>query len=49
VIALSGLIFFDDAGWFGGAGVNLLRNGKDVSFFPNPIYIQSSAWICGNG
>jgi hypothetical protein len=43
-IALSGFIFLDNAGWFGGAGVDLLRNGKDVSFFPNPIYIQSSAW-----
>jgi hypothetical protein len=43
-IALSGLIFLDNAGWFGGAGLDLLRDGKEVSFFPNPIYIQHSAW-----
>jgi hypothetical protein len=43
-IALSGLMFLDNAGWFGGADLDLLRNGKDVSFFPNPIYIQRSAW-----
>jgi hypothetical protein len=43
-IALSGLMFLDNAGWFGGAGLDLLRDGKEVSFFPNPIYIRSSAW-----
>jgi len=43
-IALSGLMFFDNAGWFGGAGLDLLRNGRDVSFFPNPIYIRGGAW-----
>ena len=43
-IALSGLIFLDNAGWFGGAGLDLLRNGNSVSFFPNPIYIRRSAW-----
>jgi hypothetical protein len=40
-IALTGLIFLDNAGWFGGAGLDLLRNG--VSFFPNPIYIRRTA------
>ena len=43
-IAVSGLMFLDNAGWFGGAGLDLLRNGRDVSFFPNPIYIRRSAW-----
>jgi hypothetical protein len=43
-IALSGLVFLDNAGWFGGAGLDLLRDSKEVSFFPNPIYIQRSAW-----
>jgi len=41
-IALSGLMFLDNAGWFGGAGLGLLRNGRDISFFPNPIYIRRS-------
>jgi len=43
-VALSSLILFDNAGWFGGAGLDLLRDGRDVSYFPNPIYIQRSAW-----
>jgi hypothetical protein len=43
-IALSGLMFLDNVGWFGGAGLDLLRYGKDVSFFPNPIYIRRDAW-----
>jgi len=43
-VALSCLIFLDNAGWFGAAGLDLLRNGRDVSFFPNPIYIRRSAW-----
>jgi hypothetical protein len=43
LIALSGLFLFDNAGWFTGAGVDLLRNGNSDSFFPNPIYIRPSA------
>jgi hypothetical protein len=43
-VALSALMFLDNAGWFAGAGLDLLRNGRDVSFFPNPIYIRRSAW-----
>jgi hypothetical protein len=42
-IVLSGLVFLDNAGWFGGAGLDLLRSGNSVSFFPNPIYIGRSA------
>jgi len=44
LMALCGLVFLDNAGWFGGAGVDLLKNGRDVSFFPNPIYLRRSAW-----
>jgi hypothetical protein len=43
LIALSGLFLFDNAGWFAGASVDLLRNGHSDSFFPNPIYIKRSA------
>jgi len=43
LIALSGVIFLDNAGWFGGAGLDLLRNGNSVSFLPNPIYVGRSA------
>jgi hypothetical protein len=42
-IALFGLIFIGNAGWFGGAGLDLLRNGNSDSFFPNAIYIGRSA------
>jgi hypothetical protein len=43
-MALSSLMFLDNAGWFGSAGLDLLRDGRNVSFFPNPIYIRRSAW-----
>jgi hypothetical protein len=41
--ALYGLTFLDNAGWCAAAGLDLLRNGKSVSFFPNPIYLERSA------
>jgi hypothetical protein len=43
LIPLYGLMLLDNAGWCGGAGLDLLRNGKSDSFFPNPIYIGRSA------
>jgi len=43
LIPLYGLMLLDNAGWYGGAGLDLLRNGKSVSFFPNAIYIGRSA------
>ena len=43
LITLSGLMFLDNAGWYGAAGVDLLKNGNSVFFFPNPIYIERSA------
>ena len=42
LIGLSGLMLVDNAAWFGGAGLDLLRNGKSASFFPNAIYIGGS-------
>ena len=44
LIALSGMIFLDNAGWFGAAGLRLLRIGNSGPFFPNLIYIGRSAW-----
>ena len=43
LVALSGLMLLDNAAWFGGAGLDLLRDGKSASFFPNAIYIGGSA------
>lgn len=43
LITLSGLMFLDNAGWYGAAGLDLLKNGNSVFFFPNPIYIERSA------
>jgi len=43
LISLSGLMLLDNAAWFGGAGLDLLRDGKSASFFPNAIYIGGSA------
>jgi|SRR6516162_3767400 hypothetical protein len=43
-IELSSLMFLDNAGWFGGTGLDLLRNGRDISFFSNPSYIRRSTW-----
>jgi len=42
LIPLYGLMLLDNAGWCGGAGLDLLRNVNSVSFFPNPIYIGRS-------
>ena len=36
-------MLLDNAAWFGGAGLDLLRDGKSASFFPNAIYIGGSA------
>jgi hypothetical protein len=43
LIGLYGLMFLDNVGWFGAAGLDLLRNGNSETFFPNPIYIGRSA------
>jgi len=43
IISLYGLMLLDNAGWCGGAGVDLLRNGRSGPFFPNAIYIGRSA------
>lgn len=43
LIALSALMLLDNATWLGGAGLDLLRNGKSPSFFPNAIYVSRSA------
>jgi hypothetical protein len=43
LISLSGFMLLDNAAWFGGAGLDLLRDGKSTSFFPNAIYIGGSA------
>jgi len=43
LVALSGFMLLDNAIWFGGAGFDLLRDGKSATFFPNAIYIDNSA------
>jgi hypothetical protein len=43
LVTLSGLMLLDNAAWFGGAGWDLLRDGKSATFFPNAIYIDGSA------
>jgi hypothetical protein len=43
LVALSGVMLLDNAAWFGGAGLDLLRDGKSAAFFPNAVYIGGSA------